>query len=197
MKVDDLVTRQDHFQLKGAHYWIDGENFIDTQVIQPAPPACFPPNCNGTTQSVNVANAQLDGYEIEASYENKAMLFETGYSRIDGDNEATGAPLGVLQPDTFTLHVAYKLPDLGLRLGWRYQHANRFDNTTDATLIRDAYDLNDVYASWQAGKESPVAGLGVLVGIDNVFDRAYTRTASSALEPGRNLKATIRYAIKM
>ena len=74
------------------------------------------------------------------------------------------------------------------------------DNATKpevATLIRDAYDLNDVYASWQASEDSPANGLGVLVGVYNVFDRAYTRTASGALEPGRNLKATIRYAIKM
>lgn len=197
LKFEDVVTRRDHFQVKGTHYWIDGENFIDTQVIQPGPPACAPPNCNGTTQSVNVANAKLDGYEIEASYENASLLFETGYSRIDGDNESTGAPLGVLQPDKFTMHVAYKIPETGLRLGWRYLHASKFDNTTDATLVRDAYDLNDVYASWQASEASPVTGLGVLVGVDNVFDRAYTRSASGALEPGRNLKATVRYAIKM
>ena len=100
-----------------------------------APPACAAPNCNGTTQSVNVANAKLDGYEIEASYENASLLFETGYSRIDGDNESTGAPLGVLQPDKFTMHVAYKIPETGLRLGWRYLHASKFDNTTDATLV--------------------------------------------------------------
>jgi len=197
LRFDDVITRRDHFQLKGAHYWIDGENFIDTEVVQPAPPACFPPNCNGTTQSVNVAKAQLDGFEIEASYENDALLFETGFARMDGDNEVTGAPLGILQPDKFTMHFAYKLPDIGVRLGWRYQHANRFDNTTDATQIRDAYDLNDVYASWQALDGGPAAGLGVLVGVDNVFDRAYSRTAGGALEAGRNMKATIRYAIKM
>jgi len=184
LKFGDIVSRNDYFQLKGAHFWIDGENFIDTQVIQPGPPACFPPNCNGTTQSVNVRNAQLDGYEIEASYESDAILFETGFARIDGDNEDTGAPLGVLQPNKLTMHVAYKFPSVGLRLGWRYQHAGRFDNTADPALIRDEYHLNDVYASWQAAGDSSLAGLGVLVGVDNVFDRAYSRTANGALEAG-------------
>jgi hemoglobin/transferrin/lactoferrin receptor protein len=197
LQFEDIITRRDRFEMKGAHYWIDGEDFIDIVVVQPAPPACIPPNCNGTTQSVNVANAQLDGFEFEGSYENEAILVEAGFARIDGDNERTGAPLGVVQPDKFTLHFAYKFPSLGLRLGWRYLHASKFDNTNDATLVRDAYDLNDIYASWHAQKNSPLAGLGVLVGVDNLFDRAYTRTASEALEPGRNVKATIRYAIKM
>jgi len=194
LRFRSVITRNDQFKVKGARYWIKGQNFIDTEVINPSPPACFPPNCNGTTQSINVPSASLQGYEIEGSYESKYALFEAGYAEIDGQNNDTEAPLGVLTPDKLTLHAAAKLPQYNSRLGWRLSYFDDFTNTTDVTLLRSGYYLSDVYAHWSASKDSFLSGLGITVGVDNLFDKKYSRIANNSPEPGRNYKATLRYS---
>lgn len=193
LRFRDVLDGGDTAQVKGSHYWMTGKNFIDLVVIQPGPPACFPPNCNGTTQSVNVANARLNGYEIEANYDHSNYLLAASFAHIDGEDEDTGEPLGVLTPDTLSLHAAYRIPQNRLQVGWRFVHADDFTNTSDASLRRESYDLHHAYVQWRAGGEDPLAGLGVTFGIDNIFDKDYARVANSASEPGRNFKVTVNY----
>jgi hemoglobin/transferrin/lactoferrin receptor protein len=189
----DLVDSGDRFQVKGVHYWVKGKDFIDIVVFQPGPPACFPPACDGTTMSENVANARLDGYEIEARYESSRYLFSASFAHIDGEDEDTGAPLGVLTPDTLNLHAAVKLPEHDVRVGWRFIHANDFTNTDDPALERDSYNVHNAYLTWQAPRTGSFPGLGLSLGVDNIFDEAYARSASDAFEPGRNFKMTLFY----
>ena len=196
LKFDSVLRRNDVVQVKASRYWIDGENFIDTEVTQPSPPACFPPNCNGTTQSVNVPNAKLFGTEIEGSYESDRVLFQAGFSQVHGKNDDTGEFLGSLTPAKLTFHGAAKLPEYGARVGVKVNYAYEFDRNSDFDLTRDAYTVYDLYARWSAGSDSVLRGFSATIGVDNVLDEAYARTARFAYEPGRNVKGTISYTIK-
>lgn len=53
---------------------------------------------------------------------------------------------------------------------------------------------HDFYLAW-APSAGPLAGLRLDLGVDNAFDRAYSRVFTGALEPGRNLKAQLAYAV--
>lgn len=196
LRFRSMLRRNDTAQLKATRFWIRGDNFIDTVVTQPSPPACFPPNCNGTTQNVNVPNAELFGTEIEGSYESDRALVQVGFSRVHGENADTGEFLGSITPAKFTLHGAAKLPEYLARIGVKMTHASDFTRTTDSTLKLDEYTVFGVYARWTADENSLVRGLSVTVGAENVFDSVYSRTASGSHEPGRNVKGTIAYTVK-
>lgn len=196
LKFGSVLRRNDTAQIKATRYWVNGKNFIDTVVTQPSPPACFPPNCNGTTRNVNVPNAEIFGTEIEGSYESDRALIQIGYARVHGEDADTGAYLGTITPTKYTLHAAAKLPEFSSRVGMKVTHAADFDRTSDASLIRASYTVFDIFARWTADENSPLSGFSATVGADNLFDRVYSRTAAGAYEPGRSVKGTIAYTIK-
>lgn len=195
---DDAFAPNDLLQVKVSRYHTDGEDFIDTQVTQPALfTACnpfIPGNCDGTTTNINVPNASLRGTEVEASYENHRLLLSAGYATISGRNDDTGARLGVLTPDQYTLHAALKVPEYDVIAGWRAIVADDFDEVNTAAEERAAYDVHDVYVSWQP-RQAPIRGIRVDLGVDNLFDEDYSRTFTGAAEPGRNYKAAVRYQL--
>jgi len=192
LRFDNLIADGDEFDVKFSHFETDGEDFIDTRVEQPAPPACFPPNCNGTTQSVNVGAAELWGQELEARYRTGRLRLSFGFSRVDGRDEETGDKLGVLTPPQATLDVRYALPSIDSTIGGRLQVADEFDKVDDPAEERDSYEVLDLRYSWQPSLP-PLRGLLVRVGVDNVFDENYSRVFTGAAEPGRNFKLTAGY----
>jgi hemoglobin/transferrin/lactoferrin receptor protein len=152
LNFDDVLLDHDRFQIRASQFYIDGEDFIDLAVIQPTPfvdcNPFIPGNCNGTTTSTNVPNAELWGREVEASYENDRVLVRVGYSEIHGKNEDTGAHLGVLTPPQVTTDTAVKLPEIESIIGWRIIAATDFDEVNDPSEERDGYVVNDVYFAW-------------------------------------------------
>jgi hemoglobin/transferrin/lactoferrin receptor protein len=195
---EDVLDDSDRFQIKASQFYIEGENFIDLAVFQPTPfvdcNPFIPGDCNGTTTSANVPNAELWGREIEASYESDRVLVTVGYSEIHGENEDTGAHLGVLTPEQLTTDAALKLPEIDSIVGWRVLAAAEFDEVNDPTEERDSYVVNDIYFAW-APSDGPLEGLRIDLGIDNVFDEAYDRVFTDATEPGRDFKAHVSYAV--
>ena len=203
---DDAIQPRDKLQVKASRFWIKGEDFIDSSVDQPTVfgqrgplPQCFVPGaCDGTTISSNVANAKLDGMELEASYENSRGLVALGFSTIDGEDEETGDKLGVLTPNQLTVHSALKLPEINAVLGWRMLAAAKFDKVNDPAEERDGYTVHDFYLTWQPSDEflnGLLSGLRIDLGVDNAFDKAYSRVFTDVTEAGRNFKALVSYSI--
>lgn len=194
---DDVLEENDRFEIKASRYYTDGENFIDLQVNQPGPPACnfgIPGDCDGTTASVNVADAELDGTEVEAHYENYRFKVKAGFSNVDGKDKQTGAKLGVLTPAMGTLDAAIKMPETHSIIGWRVIAADDFDKVNAPSEERDGYVVHGVYFAWTAS-EGPLKGLRLDLGVDNIFDKAYARVYASSYETGRNFKGGIRYTV--
>jgi len=194
---ESLAENRDQLQVKASHFIVWGENFIDLNVIQPelfiACNPFIPGNCDGTTQAVNVPNAKLWGSEIEASYESSRFLVTAGFSRLDGEDEDTGEKLGVLTPDEFTVVTGIKLPEIDSIVGWRMLAADKFDEVDDPDEERDGYAVHDFYFSWMPTM-GPAKGLRVDLGIDNAFDKAYSRVFNDVVEPGRNFKVQVGYS---
>lgn len=177
-----------------------GRAFIDLSVTQPAPfRDCHPffpiGACDGTTHAANVADAELDGIEVDLAYRSPRLLLRLGYGGVDGEDEDTGAPLGTLAPDQLSVMAALQLPERDGLLGCRALAAARFDEVDSPAEVRDGYVVNDLFLAWQPDS-GPLAGLRVDIGADNLFDRKYARVFTGATAPGRNLKALVRYTVQ-
>lgn len=194
---DNIFWRHDSFTAKGGYFHTYAENLISFDVNQPTffvdclP--MVPGSCNGTTTVVNIANAKLQGFELEAAYDNEYFLTELSYGQINGTDLDTGGPIGSLQPASLTLHVAGKLQQIDTQIGWRVTWADDFVGATSSE-DRDGYIVQDVYAVWYPRQEF-LRGLSVAVGIDNVTNEAYSLVYTGANEPGRNFKGLVSYTI--
>ncbi len=193
-----LLARGDRLTAKASHFRTWGDDFIDLSVEQPEPfvdcDPFIPGGCDGVTRAANVAEARLWGSEVELSYENRRARIQAGYSNLHGRNDTTNEFLGVLTPAQLTLDAALKLPEVDSVLGWRMLAADDFDKTDDPAEERGGYAVHDFYLAW-APSGGPLAGLRLDLGVDNAFDRAYSRVFTGAPEPGRNLKAQLAYAV--
>ncbi len=201
LEFDEVVRRQDSLRFKTSRFLIDGDDFIDLVVVQPAPfITCnpfIPGNCDGTTSSGNVPRVALRGTEVEASYESPRLRLALGYSTLDGENLATGAKPGVLAPDQFTVDAAVKWHEMEAILGWRLLAADKFEKVNAAADIRDGYAVHDLYASWQPQRFRRLRGVRLDLAVDNIFDKSYSRVFTDAPEAGRNLKIAIGYNLSL
>ena len=201
LSFDSLFGSGDKLRIKTSHFQVRGRDFIDLAVHQPPVfgergplPQCFHPGaCDGTTISSNVAKAKLSGTEVEASYESSRLYLTLGASTIDGENRDSGEKLGTLTPDTYTADMGLKLHELDSVLGLRLLAANRFEHV-DSNQDRPGYAVVDTYLTWQPSG-GLLKGLRVDLGVDNVFDKAYSRVYTGAYEEGRSYNVSAGYAV--
>jgi hemoglobin/transferrin/lactoferrin receptor protein len=192
----------DKWQSKLSYYQSDIENLIDLSVNFAFDAGCFSPPflpCSaGTSSSVNVNSATIDGVELESRYENKHVVVNMAYSQIEGENKLDGSDLGTLTPDRLSMDVRWKLRSQNTALGARWQLAKAFERRdfnaqTDSLVVneqRRGYGVVDLYASW---RPDFLPKLFVTAGIDNVFDRDYDRVFEGVSETGRNAKLSLAW----
>ena len=116
-----------------------------------------------------------------------------GFSSINGKNDDTGAKLGSLSPDQLSFNIGVKIPELQSVIGWRGIAATEFENVDDEDDKRSGYTVHDVYLSWEPNNFL-IDGVRLDLGVDNAFDKSYSRISTSAAEPGRNIKGLITYS---
>ncbi|WP_420566357.1 TonB-dependent hemoglobin/transferrin/lactoferrin family receptor [Thalassobaculum sp.] len=195
----DTLMKNDEFRIKGAYFQSEVENLIDISVNSAGPSvSCFIPpytGCNaGTTDTVNVPEAELEGYELEASYDAQRFYLTAGFSSIDGENTRTGESLGVLTPDRLSTDIGLRLFEIDTVVGVEGEFASGFDKVDDPSEERGGYSVFDLYLQW-APSEQALRGLTINLGVDNVFDRDYERVFAGVSEPGRNYKGSIAYRL--
>ncbi|WP_375283282.1 TonB-dependent receptor domain-containing protein [Marinicauda pacifica] len=189
-----LFTANDHFEVKGAWYQTEAQDLINLSVNFAFNPTCFAPPfapCSaGTTVSDNVADATLKGFEIMARYDNGPLRLTGALYDVDGEDNATGEPLGALQPTGGYLDALWRFDAQRLDLGARVVFADDFDKTSDPAAHRDGYAVLDVRGSWQ-----PLADRRVRldVGVENVFDEEYERVFAGVAEAGRSLRVDLTW----
>lgn len=217
IEFDDVLDEGDIFQAKAGHYSINGKNFLSTEVVQTANtanPQFFPapflvpgftcrafvsiavdPNgCGGTTQIVNIPDAELDGFEMEASYDSSRFRVALAGSTMDTENKATGNPIGIEQPDQITADLRLKLPEVDSYVGWQATFADSHDGGTVTINDRDSYQIHEVYARWRA-EEGALSGFSLGVTAENLFDEEYQRVSSDTLEEGRSILVDVSYQL--
>lgn len=191
----DAFRPGDRLELKASAYETRAEDLINLSVNFAFPGTCFAPPflpCNaGTTNSANIAAATLTGYEAQAHYTSNGFEFSAALSDVDGEDDATGAPLGSLTPIRLFVDGRYTWDTPRLTLGARAEFAGDFDKTNDPALEREGYTVVDLYGRWR-----PLAnhGFAVSAGVDNVFDEDYSRTVAGASEAGRGFRIDLSWS---
>ncbi len=196
-----VIADGDRFQAKASYYDGEVDDLISLFVDQTFDATCFAPPffpCTaGTTESENVASAEISGFEAEAVYDASRVRLHATFSSIDGENAATGEDLGALTPDRFALDARIKAPEWDAAFGARMQAAaefeqRRLDDADAFELIdeRDGYFVVDLYATWAP---SFLNGVRVDAGVDNVFDEDYERVFAGVSEPGVNPRIAVSY----
>jgi len=203
--VESFIVPDDSFRGKASYYTSDIENLIDIAVDVTfdqtcfAPPSFFPCTA-GTTESRNLADAEISGFELEGVYESGRIRLAAAYGIVNGEDVSTGADLGVLTPNRFSLDTRVKIPEIDLITGARLQLVSNFDReafdrATQSLVVeesRDDYGVLDLYTSWRPEfAQGAGVAVGLDLGIDNVFDTDYDRVFAGVSEPGRNYKAAL------
>lgn len=192
-----IFVESDRFQAKVSYFETEADELINLSVNVAPAATCFAPPffepCNwGTSESANVDNAELEGWEGELHYDSDRFFARASFSSIEGTNLADGSDLGSLTPDRTAVNLGLKVPEWNSLIGARVQHASDFeqrvsDGAGGFTLQdeRDGYMVVDLYATW---RPEMVEGLRLDVGVDNIFDEDYERVFAGVSEPGTNFK---------
>lgn len=214
---EDVLSVGDIFQAKGGYYSTQGENFLSLEVDQRADvtnpqffPAPFlvpgftclafvsiavdPAGCGGTTQAVNIADAELSGFELETSYDSDRFRLSLSAQTMETKNMATGQPIGIEQADQITADIRVKLPEVNSFVGWQSTFADDFSEGADTSQYRDSYQIHEVYARWRP-VEGPLGGFAFGVTAENLFDAEYQRVSSFTLEEGRSVLVDVTYTL--
>jgi hemoglobin/transferrin/lactoferrin receptor protein len=200
---EDLLMDGDRLRIKGSYYKSNVDNLIGLDVS--IPPGCFTPSpfvppCGtgpafrNTSQNINISNAEIDGIEIEFSYESRFFYARGYFSGIDGVDADTGAFLeGPFQPDTVFVDLGTRIGETGFRIGSRVTYATEFDEVNDPLDARDDFLVADAYLVYQP-ETGPLKDFRVDLGIDNVGDADFEVVFAGVSQPGRNFKAAVTWA---
>lgn len=190
-----LISADDRLEVKGAWFRTRADDLINLGVDFAFSPTCFAPPffqpCSaGTSFSENVADAELTGFEIAGAYTNGPLSLSGSVSKVDGEDRATGAPLGALQPVNGQVSARYRFDASGLDAGGRVRFAGDFDQGASPAEDRGGFAVLDLSAGWRPGFARNVR---VDVGVENVFDRDYERVFAGVSEPGRTFRIDLTW----
>lgn len=186
---EGVFAQDDRFEIKGAWFTTEAEDLINLAVDFAFTPTCFAPpfqRCSaGTSFSENLDTAELEGFEIAATYANGPFQLSGALYEVDGENSATGEPLGALQPIMGHVTARYTIEPARLTLGGRLGFAGEFDKTDDPAAERDGYAVLDLYAGWRPFQAER---LRVDFAVENVFEEDFERVFAGVSEPGRSFR---------
>ncbi|MEL7482231.1 MAG: TonB-dependent receptor, partial [Pseudomonadota bacterium] len=211
---DGIFFADDAFTAKASYYNSKVDNLIGLDVNTPLgcffTPATAPPGLppfliasmpcgtgeafGNTSQNVNIANAEIEGVEVEFAYDAEYFYTRGNVTSIDGVDVDTGEFLeGVLTPNTLFIDTGLQWAPWGLRGGVRMTFADDFTEVNDLGEERAGFIFGDIYAMW----EPPIAaleGVRVDLGIDNVADTDFEIVNAGVSQPGRNFKLAVSWS---
>jgi hemoglobin/transferrin/lactoferrin receptor protein len=189
LRFDNLWAPSDALRLKASIFRNDVDNFIEQVTVLNGqtgvngqfcnnPPIPFPPFTSGNCiQFQNIPHARIDGFELESKYDAGAWFLNTSYTKLNGKNEDTGAPLLKIPADTFTAMLGFRFLDRKL--------------TTAVGLLSVApKDPSDIPGGPADPSLPPVAGYNIVnlylayqfnedvvfnAAVENLFDTYYER----------------------
>lgn len=175
---DGLFTPDDVFRLKGAYFRNDVENFIDG-VFNPR----FPPPFGSFTYR-NIASAELDGVEVEATYDAGFFFAAIAGHIIRGENADTGVPLVTVPPDKLVTTIGFRTFEERLTIGGRWHAVAKQDRVPVGVPTSDGFNVVDLFVQYEHNDY-----LSFGANIDNVFDEQYTRYLNQSASEG--ISATV------
>ena len=193
-----VLATGDRIKVKGSYFNSKGKDFITTQVV---PGTARGRRYFGHFKYVNVTKAKIIGAEAELQYRLRALTTSAGISWVEAENKKTGDYLSNSVPVTLTTDVNYYVASLESLVGWRASFTDDHDKVPGSensqgvkTSQRDGYALHDIYYRW-APQDKNLKSLVVDLGVENLFDRGYTKDFTSVTQEGRSFVGKVSYKV--
>lgn len=196
-KLNDLVEAGDAFRLKAAYFHNDVDDYIEGVTLSAFDPTSgcpFGPGIPICFQYQNVAQAEINGFELESVYDAGWGYAGVSASIINGhtfSDEGERADLATIPSSQVTGQLGFRFLQDKLTVGGEVQ----YNGKPKGNPVAKDYTLVNAFASYQA-----TDNLKVDFRADNLFDVKYTNplnggTTAVIYEPGITLKlaATMRF----
>ena len=190
---DGVIRHDDAMRFKATWFHNEIDDYIEGDITGFNPRTCFRRGRGcGTFQYRNVANATIEGFEVEAAYDIGPFFGRLAYSQIRGDDETADQPLQSIRPDKASFTFGAKAYEERLTLGGRITIVDAQNRVApgDTALISDEYELLDLFATYEHNET-----LSFALSLNNVLGKSYTKYLNTNPSPGFNasLSATIRF----
>lgn len=196
-KFRDVFEEKDSLRFDVSAYQSKVKDYIET-IVTITNPATFA----GSTTNQNTPNVAIYGGEASARYDTKWMFSGIGASAVRGKNTDTGTHIDNIPADKITATIGGKLPEYGLRFGWKsllVAEQNRtsgvpFVAGTAASPTTSGYHVHGLFATWLPTMPE-LAGFRLDAGVENLFNRTYRRhfAATNMYEEGRDYRVAVSY----
>lgn len=174
----DVFAQGDTFSIKGNLY---RTRLWDVTTSQAA----------GLPFGTPINYIETEGLEIEASYAMETGLYmdlNANISRgIEDQPGGTTADWKGIAADGIQFTLGKKFGN-ELDLSWEVVADRRFTRTTDADV--PGFAVHNLRATYKP-QEGVLDGMEIRVGVENLFDKKYTRRLSTRPAAGRNIKLTL------
>lgn len=180
IKFEGLAANNDQLKFKGAWHYSRGEDFITQEVD------IF----GGTTENLNIDKAILWGAELEGEYQINKFTAKAGLAYVEAKDDDTGEYLSNNVPLTLTTDFSYEFESISSTIGWRSRFATENDHVGSGEDSTAGYGVHDIYYRY-APTEGDFKHLTVDLGIENVFDKYYTKRFATLPEEGINFGARV------
>ncbi|MZR32276.1 TonB-dependent hemoglobin/transferrin/lactoferrin family receptor [Sneathiella litorea] len=179
---DGVVTENDKMAIKGSWFISEGDDFITQEVDV----------FGGTTEYVNIPNARLSGFEVDAKYQLHPVTAKLGLSYVEAEDKDTGEYLSNNVPLTMVADFSYNAEEIDSTFGLRGRFAGANDKVSSSDVPTPGYSVYDVYYRW-APREKELETLTVDLGVSNILDKAYTTAYAGLYEEGRSYNVRVAY----
>ena len=187
----DMLQSGDAGQLKLTGFYNDVADLI---ALNPA----LVPGANTIPGFININQAELYGFEVEAAYDADYVFANASYSHVIGRDKTTGALLTTIAPHELALTLGGKVPQYDLKFGWKArfvaapQDPARRSNVPIGTSTRfaEAFNVHDVFLAWTP-QEGTFRGWEAQLGVDNIFNAQYKEFLNNDFAKGRTYKISL------
>lgn len=188
LKYDGIFVSNDAFRAKFVAFRNQVDDYIDgVSIFDGTPPFGF------RFQYQNIANALLEGLELEAMYDARTWFLGVSAARIRGTDEDTGDPLLTIPADQIVLTGGIRAYGERLIAGGRVRlvaDQNRVPPATPPITPGEAFTTVDLFGQYIVNDN-----VTLNLNLDNLFDKAYIEYRDQSYSPGFNAKlaVTVRF----
>ncbi|MCB1423864.1 MAG: TonB-dependent hemoglobin/transferrin/lactoferrin family receptor [Nitratireductor sp.] len=201
----DLLETGDSLQIKTTGFHNSIRDLIDANPATPGGSPFGPPTIYPLPGYINIDNAEIYGVEVEMAYDAEFWFLNAGYSHLVGRNTDTNDYLTTVAPDELALTVGGKLPEQGIKFGWKGRFVSSpqddcrdsktavvcaGDSSQGSTRYAEAFNIHDVFLSWKP-MDGQFRDWELHAGVDNIFDTQYKEFLHNEASRGRTFKISL------
>ena len=185
LKYNSVITTGDAFRAKFVAFQNKVDDYIDgVTILDGTPPLGF------QFQYQNIANAKLEGLELEAIYDARTWFFGLSATHIRGTDEGTGDPLLTIPADRTVLTAGFRAFGEKLVAGGRVHLVDDQHRVPAGAIPTDAFTTVDLFSQYIVNDN-----ITLNLNLDNLLDKAYIQYRDQSFSPGFNAKlaVTVRF----